>query len=84
VPPTKPSPRPRAVKGQDEAEAVFTYVQTVSTLSGRLDVPGPSSAAVTAAVQAGHRVDGRPTAEITQDVERMQATVTWSVPVKAV
>lgn len=62
--------------------AVFTHVQLISTLSGRLDVPGPDSAAVMAALNAGYRPTGPATAEVEHDVERMQATVTWSVPVQ--
>lgn len=61
---------------------VFRYVHLVATPFGRLDDPGPSNAAVMAAQNAGYRVTGEPTADIDNDVARMQATVTWSVPVE--
>ena len=78
---TKPAAE-KPVEAPVEQGEVFTYVQLVSTLSGRLDTPGPSNAAVMAALNAGYRPTGDPSADVKHDTERMQATVTWSIPVQ--
>lgn len=72
--PAAPAPAPKP------AAPVFLYEQVVALPA---DLPGEPNAAVTAALNAGHRPAGKPYVEKQEDDRPGHAVrVTWAVPVE--
>ena len=76
-PRTRKAPAP-AVVAEKAPAAVFTYEQLVTLPA---DLPGPDTAAVLAAQQAGHRLTGSPAVASTTD-QGVHVLVAWSVPIE--
>lgn len=78
-----PSKRNSETATEKPAAEVFTYEQRIGAPADSDSVPGPETAAVMAAIQAGWRPTGAAYVErIDTDDNNRSTLVVWSVPAK--